>query len=129
MKNVLTSRKATWSVTDVRNRDIIICPNDNKPNTNDYKTACDESLIAQAVDEDGNIGPAEAKNILKVHPSANGFPEYIGLNVPVDMKWLGGPRTELKADLIIIDLRFNSFLFYCGGHNVACRYIFLQSLK
>ena len=101
IKKVLISRKAIWSVTDVRSREIIICSNDNKPDTNDYKTACDESLIAQALDEDGNKVPAEAKNVLKVQPAANGFAEYIALNVPVDMKWLGGPRTELKADLII----------------------------
>lgn len=100
----MTSRKATWSVTDVRSREIILCPNNNRPDTDDYKTACDESLIAQALDEDGNLGPAEAKNILKVQPAVNGFPEYIALNVPVDMKWLGGPRNKLKANLIIIEV-------------------------
>ena len=98
----MTSWKATWSVTDVRSRDIIICPNNNKPDTDDYKTACDESLIAKVLDENGMEEPAEAKNVLKVHPAGpNGYPEYIGLNEPVDMKWFGGPRTELKADLII----------------------------
>ena len=95
----MTSWKEIWSVTDVKSSEIIICPNNNKPDTDDYKTACDESLIAKVLDEDGIEEPAEARNVLRVMPAANGFPEYIALNEPIDMKWFGGPRTEL--DLII----------------------------
>ena len=118
----MTSWKEIWSVTDVKSSEIIICPNNNKPDTDDYKTACDESLKAKVLDEDGKEQPAEARDVLKVQPAINGFPEYIALNEPVDMKWFGGPRTELKADLIILDFRFNSIilkiLFYVGCRNI-----------